>query len=154
MPLKPNLEDQELFADTLRRADAPMSMRERLTEILVGCGFLAAVALLWWAHPPGSFALIPAGLCLLMMVLATRVRFETPFGFTVATQLAFVPLLFALPIAIVPVAVVASLAIASLPEVLTGRARADRLLLAVGNSWFAIGAVTVFVIRRPPAPPC
>jgi putative nucleotidyltransferase with HDIG domain len=146
MPLEPNLEEQEQFADTLRRADAPMSTRERQTEILVGCGFVAAVACLWWAHPPRSFALLPAGLCLLMMVLATRVRFETPFGFTVATQLAFVPLLFALPIALVPIAVVASLAIASLPEVLTGRARADRLLLAVGNSWFAIGAVAVFAL--------
>ena len=99
IPVKPNLEAQALFADTLR--DAPMPTRERQIEILVGCSFIAAVALLWSAHPPGSFALLPAGLCLLMMALATRARFETPFGFTVATQLAFVPLLSALPIAIV-----------------------------------------------------
>ena len=146
MSLKPNLEDQELLADTLARADAPMPARERMTEILVACAFAAAVAGLWWAHPPGSFALVPAALCMLMMVLATRVRFDTPFGFTVATQLAFVPLLFAMPISIVPIAVVATLAIARLPEVLSGRAPADRLMLAVGNSWFAIGAVAVFAL--------
>jgi putative nucleotidyltransferase with HDIG domain len=146
MPLKPNLEEQQVLADTLRRADAPLLVREHPTEILVGFAFVAAVAGLWSAHPPGSFALLPAALCVVMMVLAARVRFDTPFGFTVATQLAFVPLLFAMPIALVPIAVVASLAIARLPEVFTGRARADRLLLAVGNSWFCIGAVAVFAL--------
>ncbi len=67
-------------------------------------------------------------LCLAVLVLATRVRFDTPFGFTVATQLAFVPLLFAMPVAIVPIAVVAALTIARLPEVLAGKGRPSRLV--------------------------
>jgi putative nucleotidyltransferase with HDIG domain len=146
MSLQPNLEEQELLADTFRREQASMPAPERLSEILIGLGFAIAVAGLWWIRPPHAFALVPAALCLGVMVLATRVRFDTPFGFTVATQLAFVPLLFAMPVAIVPIATVAALMIARLPEVLGGRIRPSRLLLELGNSWFAIGPVAVFAL--------
>ncbi len=146
MSLQPNLEEQELLADTFRREHASMPARERLSEILIGFGFAIAVAGLWWIRPPHAFALVPATLCLGVMVLATRVRFDTPFGFTVATQLAFVPLLFAMPVAIVPIATVAALMIARLPEVRGGRIRPSRLLLELGNSWFAIGPVAVFAL--------
>jgi putative nucleotidyltransferase with HDIG domain len=78
--------------------------------------------------------------------LATTVRFDTPFGFTVATQLAFVPLLFAIPVATVPIGVMAVLTVARLPEVLSGRRRPGRLVKEVGNSWFAIGPVAVFAL--------
>ena len=53
----------------------------------------AACAGIWLLEPPGSFALLPALLCLAVLVIASNVRFETPFGYTVATQLAFVPML-------------------------------------------------------------
>ncbi len=148
MSRKPSLEEQELLADTFRRAGSRMPARECVSETLVGLGFALAVAGLWWTHPPHPFAIVPAALCLLVMVLATRVRFDTPFGFTVATQLAFVPLLFAIPVAIVPVAVVAALAIARLPDVFAGKVPPSRLLLAVGNSWFAIGPVAVFALAN------
>ena len=150
MSLKPSLEEQELLADTFRRAGTRMPARERTSEIVSACGFAVAVAGLWWAQPPSPFAVVPAGLCVLVMMLATRVRFDTPFGFTVATQLAFVPLLFAVPGAIVPIAVVAALTIARLPEVLAGTARPGRLLLTVGNSWFAIGPAAVFALAETP----
>jgi HD-GYP domain-containing protein (c-di-GMP phosphodiesterase class II) len=80
------------------------------------------------------------------MVLATRVSFDTPFGFTVASQLAFVPLLFAMPVAIVPFAVVLVLAMALVPDVIAGKLRVQKLLRAPGNSWFAIGPVLVFCV--------
>jgi putative nucleotidyltransferase with HDIG domain len=146
MALQPSIAEQELIADTFRRAEARLPLRERLTEILIGSGFVIATGVLWWARPPGALALAPAVLCLLVMVLATRVRFDTPLGFTVATQLAFVPLLFAMPVAIVPIAVVAALMMARLPEVVAGKLKPSRLLLEVGNSWFALGPVTVFVL--------
>jgi putative nucleotidyltransferase with HDIG domain len=143
---KPSLDDQEQLADTFRRASLGMTMRERVAEILVGCGFAAVTALLWWMRPPHAFALIPVALCVVVLVVAARVRFDMPFGFTVPTQLAFVPLLFATPLAIVPIAVVASLTIARLPDLRAGKIRASRLLQTVGNSWFAIGPVAVFVV--------
>ncbi len=146
MSLKPSLEEQELLADTVRRAESSMPARERLAEMLLGVGLVIAVGVLWWIDPPHTFSLLPAALCLVVMVAATRVRFNTPFGFTVATQLAFVPLLFAMPVAIVPIAVVAAFMIVRLPEVLAGRHRPSRLFRDLANSWFAIGPVAVFAL--------
>ena len=146
MSLKPSLEEQELLADTARRAESSMPPRERLAEMLLGVGFVTAVAVLWGTDPPHTFAVLPAALCLLVMLPATRVRFNTPFGFAAATQLAFVPLLFAMPSAIVPIAVVAALMIVRLPEVLAGKHRPSRLWKDFGNSWFAIGPVAVFAL--------
>jgi putative nucleotidyltransferase with HDIG domain len=146
MALKPSLEEQELLADTIRRLKTIMPLRERVTEGLVVIGFVAAAAALWWVRPPHAFAFLPAALCLLVMVLATRVRFDTPFGFTVATQLAFVPLLFAMPVALIPIAVPAVLMTARMPEVLAGTHRPSRLLKEISNSWFAIGPVAVFAL--------
>jgi HD-GYP domain-containing protein (c-di-GMP phosphodiesterase class II) len=76
------------------------------------------------------------------------VRFETPFGFTVPTQLGFVPLLFAMPVAIVPIAVVMALVIGRLPDVVAGTFRPSRLPQTVGNSWFAIGPAAVFALAH------
>jgi hypothetical protein len=84
--------------------------------------------------------------CFVLLVLASRVRFDTPFGFTVATQLAFVPLVFAMPVTLVLFAVVLALVTARTPELLAGKIRASRMLLTVGNAWFAIGPVAVFVL--------
>jgi putative nucleotidyltransferase with HDIG domain len=148
MARKPSLEEQELLADTLRRTRSRLPPRERLAELLIGSGFAITAAWLWWERPPHMVALSSAALCLVVLVLARRVRFHTPLGITVATQLAFVPLLFAMPVAIVPIAVVAALMIARLPEVLGGKLRPSRLLLEVGNSWFAIGPVAVFALTN------
>jgi HD-GYP domain-containing protein (c-di-GMP phosphodiesterase class II) len=87
------------------------------------------------------------------MSLAVRVRFDTPFGFTVASQLAFVPMLFAIPMAFVPLAVAAVLATQILPRVLSGKIGPVRLLRSLANSWFAVGPALVFAIAdvRPDA---
>ncbi len=146
MALMPNVEEQEVLADTYRRADARLSRRERRGEAMIAIAFLVAVAALCLIEPPTHFDPLPAVLCFVVLVLATRVRFDTPFGFTVATQLAFVPLLFAMPVVLVPPAVAAGLAAASLPEILSRKQPPERLLFAVGNSWFAIGPVAVFVL--------
>ena len=146
MSLKPNLAEQERLADTLRRADMALSAREWLTEGLFAGAFLVAVAALWWLDPPQRLSVLPAALSLMVMVFATRVRFDTPFGFTVATQLAFVPLLFAFPVALAPIAVVVGMMIARLPEVIAGSHPPERLIKEIANSWFAIGPVAVFAI--------
>ena len=80
-----------------------------------------------------------------MLALATRVRFETPYGFTVPTQLAFVPLIFSMPVTLVPIATVIGLRSVS-PSAWWGELRPIRFVHVVGNAWFAIGPVAVFVI--------
>ena len=134
------------MADTLQRPRLTMTTRERFAEVLLNVGFVAAVAMLWHAAPPGSFAIGPAVVCCLVLVVAARIRIDTPFGGTVPTQLAFVPLLFALPLAIVPLAVALAMALVRLPEILAGRMRLVRLVQAIPNAVFALGPVSVFVI--------
>jgi HD-GYP domain-containing protein (c-di-GMP phosphodiesterase class II) len=148
MSLDPNLEEQELLADTLQRDGTSVTALERITEGLVAVAFGLAVAGLWILDPPHSFAVWPAAVCLVVLALATRVRFDTPLGFTVPTQLAFVPLLFAMPVVLVPVGVVLALLIARLPDVVAGTCKPSRLLLTVSNSWFAVGPVAVFALAE------
>ena len=145
---QPDDEEQALLAETLKRPRATLSRRERIAEGAVGVGFLVAVALIWVIAPPGVISAAPALACLPGLVFAMRVRIDTPFGFTVPTQLAFVPLLFALPVALVPLAVVAATVLARVPDILRGDVRPSRVVQAVGNSWYAIGPVAVFAVAR------
>jgi putative nucleotidyltransferase with HDIG domain len=146
MSLKPSLEEQERLADTLRLADSRLPATEWLTEAVFSLAFLGAVAGVWALDPPGHLSVLPVVFAVITMVCATRVRFDTPFGFTVATQLAFVPLLFAMPVAVVPLAVVLAMMLARLPELVAGDYLPSRLIKEIGNSWFSIGAVGLFAI--------
>ncbi len=140
-----------VVADTLQRPRSPLTGREAIAEGLVGGGFAVAVALLWLLAPPHGFAAAPAIASVLVLVVAMLVRIDTPFGCTVPTQLAFVPLLFALPPALVPVAVLAASLAVRAADVLTGAVLAGRLVQAVSNSWYAVGPAAVFALARTPA---
>ena len=146
MALNPNVQEQAMVADMLYREGTRMTLREILVETLVGVGFVVACAIIWLLDPPGTFAVAPALLCLAVLVVASNVRFDTPFGYTVATQLAFVPMLFAVPVAVGPIAAFVAVAASGLFRVLAGKAPPSRLLLTLGNSWFAIGPAAVFAV--------
>ena len=148
MAIEPTLEQREHLAETFRRVTDRMNGRELLAEIVVGVGFVASVAALWWERPPHGIEIAPTALCVVVLALAMLVRFDTPLGFTAATQLAFVPLLFAMPVAVVPLAVLLALLLAGGFEVWRGNLRPLRLLLTPGNSWFAIGPVAVFAVAH------
>jgi len=102
---RPTGGEQALLAETLQRPHEALNARERFAEGLSNGGFAVAVAVLWILAPPHAVALGPALACVPILVLSMRIRIDTPFGFTLPTQLAFVPLLFALPIAVVPIAI-------------------------------------------------
>lgn len=144
MSFNPDFAQQEQIAAAMHSRGLAMTRRELLAELLVDGGFVLAVAGLIVLRPPHGFNLLPALLCTVLLALATGVEFATPFGFTVATQLAFVPLLFALPVSLVPVAVAVGLLLAGIPELRNGSLRPSRLIKRVGNGWFAIGPVAVF----------
>jgi signal transduction histidine kinase/FixJ family two-component response regulator len=141
-----SLEVQDVIAETLERQRLRMSTRERLAEVFLSAAFIVAVALLWRFDPPGSFSVAPAVVCFVVLVLAGRIRIDTPFGWTVPTQLAFVPLVFALPLALVPIAVVATMAVANVIDIAGGKLRVSRLVQAVPNGWWAVAPVAVFAI--------
>jgi putative nucleotidyltransferase with HDIG domain len=148
MSIEPTLEEQELLEETLRRPGSRMSRREVLAIVLSATLFVAAIVGLWLIQDPDSFPIVPAVICVLVMALSTRVKFDTPLGFAAALQLAFVPLVFAVPVALVPVAVMLAWVLAGLPNVVRGKMPPSRLVFAVQNSLFSIGPVAVLAIAH------
>ena len=148
MSFDPSFEDQELLAAYLQRRGTRMTRREILLGGLSVAGFAAALIALWLLRPPQAFSVGPALICFAILVLAMLVWFDTPLGEAPATQLGFIPLLFALPLATVPIAVALATAIAFLPDLKAGRMRPTRLLYVPLNSWFAIGAVAVLAVAH------
>src|SRR5690349_6327706 len=146
MRLQPTVTEQSLLAKTLDRENTVHSRRERSADALVNIAFLAAAAGLLVARPPHGISVVVPAICVVVLAAASRVRFYLPSGWTVPTQLAFVPLLFTLPVSAVPFAVVLAFMVARLPEVLAGRAAPGRLLHSIGNSFFALGPVAVFAV--------
>jgi putative nucleotidyltransferase with HDIG domain len=146
MAIELTLEDQQMLADTFARARRGMQARERLAELLGALTFAGAVAALWIVRPPHGLEVAPALLCTGVLALAALVRFETPFGFTVPIQLAFVPLVFSMPVAVVPLATLVALTLARLPDVFQDGMPVSRLLQSAGNARFALGPSAVFAI--------
>jgi putative nucleotidyltransferase with HDIG domain len=137
--------EEELIADALSREQHPFSDRETRVEAAFAAVFLIAAVLLALSRPVEDFDWIPALACVATLAVASRVRFHVASGFTVPTQLAYVPLLFAVPVSAVPLTVAVALILGRLPSVFGGRARPARLISCVGNSWFSIGPSAVFL---------
>jgi putative nucleotidyltransferase with HDIG domain len=148
MSIDPSFEEQALLADTFAREGSRMAAKELADAALGTAVFAAAVAGVWLIQPPQPFPIVPALVCVVVLVLAMLVRFDTPFGGARATQLGFVPLVFALPLAIVPIAVALSLGLATLPAVKAGQLRPARLLQIPGNSCFAVGPVLMLALAH------
>jgi putative nucleotidyltransferase with HDIG domain len=146
MAIELTLEDQQRLAETFARSRRGMQARERLAEVLGALIFAGAAAALWIARPPHGLEVLPALVCTAVLAAAALVRFETPFGFTVPTQLAFVPLVFSMPVAVVPLATLVALTVARLPDVIRDGMPVSRLLQSAGNARFALGPSAVFAI--------
>jgi HD-GYP domain-containing protein (c-di-GMP phosphodiesterase class II) len=134
----------ELFAEAEERVARRLSKRERLVETLAAAAFLAVavpMALLLSSGP----ALDPVLAVALVGAYAAlaRVKFDVGAGYTVPTELLFVPMLLLLPPGIVPLCVAAAFLLADLPDYLRGRTHPERAVLAVGDAWYAVGPALV-----------
>ena len=78
-----------------------------------------------------------------------QIRFPIGYGFTVPTQLVFVPMLFLLPLGAVPLVVALAMVLRDLPEYVRGERHPSRVLLAVGDAWHSIGPAAVLAAARP-----
>ena len=98
-------ESERVRASFARRVQR-MLVVERRGELLVGGGFMVvAVALALVGEISQSFSLPIVALYVLGIAVAGHVRFDIGAGFTVPTQAVFVPMLFAVPVALVPLLV-------------------------------------------------
>ena len=139
------------MAEARGRLSERLSSREVRAEIIVGGTFvLAVIALLAWFPPSsGGWEPLLAVTSLVALAVAIRVEFDIGSGITAPSQLAFIPLLFAVPPALVPVAVVAGIAAGKLVDVVRGDMRPVRLLAIFANAWFSVGPALVFAIAAP-----
>jgi HD-GYP domain-containing protein (c-di-GMP phosphodiesterase class II) len=145
--LKPGVE--ELFEDYDRTAPTPLDRRERIVEGVASLAFLAAAVPMTLLPDAGeSFSIGVAAALVAAYAVACTVRFPIGFGYTVPTQLVFVPMLFVLPPGAVPLAVAAGAALGGLPDLLSRRRHPDRALLYLGDSWHAVGPALVFALAH------
>ena len=140
-------------AEARERDASRLGPRERAVELLVGGGFLAvAVALVLFGLDGAPFDWGAAAIAVVALAAVSRVEFDVGVAYTRPLQLVLVPMLFILPAAAVPLCVAAALTLAKAPETLMGRRPLGRVLMAAGDSWFAVGPAVVFLIATPGAP--
>jgi HD-GYP domain-containing protein (c-di-GMP phosphodiesterase class II) len=144
---------EAIFEDAGRRPALGLDHRERIAEAFVGSAFVATCVVLVAALPAGRAWSAPTVLALLVaFAIAARVEFDVGAGFTVPTQLVFVPMLFLAPLPWVPALVAGGLLLSRLPDYLTGRVHPGRAVLALGDAWYAVGPVLVLSLAGAGAP--
>lgn len=142
-----------LTEESRSRLQQPLRGREVAASAIVGIPFVLVATLLLAAGDIGDVNELDVVLFVVSGAVMGRLEFEIGAGYTVPTQLIFVPMLFVLPAAIVPlVVVVAALVGDRLPDVLAGRVHPSRVLLVLGDAWFALGPAAVFVLAGIGAP--
>ena len=145
MALDPNFAEQQRIIHELRVRAGGLADREALVEQLVG-GLFAVVAVVLAAGSDVSGASWVAIACAtLAFVVATHVEFDIAGGFAVPTQLAFVPLAFVTPAALLPAVVGIAWLLRRVPDIARGRSSGKRAWVAIGNGWFAVGPALVLL---------
>ncbi len=146
------IREAERMRDSYEQRGRPMGRALLHGELLIGgCYLLAALALLALGDRSG-FSVPTAAIYVAGIAFAGAVRIDVGAGFTPPTQVLFVPMLFALPVATVPLLVPLALGIGMAPRILRGEISPSWLLTALGNSWFAIGPAAVLALAGNPSP--
>jgi len=144
---------EQLLEGFDRTYPEPLRGRELAVEAVTAGAFLALAALM--ALLIGGQRELDPLLAVILVgayALVGRVRFTARYGFTVPTQLIFVPMLFLLPVGAVPLVVAVGTMLGSLPEYLSGRLHRRRMLVALSDSWHAIGPALVLGLAGSPEP--
>jgi putative nucleotidyltransferase with HDIG domain len=129
----------------------PLSGRELAVELVTATAFVAAAGLMAVLIPDQrEFDPLLAATLVVAYAVTSRVRFVARYGFTVPTQLVFVPMLFLLPAGAVPLFVAAGIALGGLPDAVRGRAHPSRLLIAPGDAWHSVGPALVIALAGSP----
>src|SRR5205085_10725836 len=93
----PGIAEQALLQASRDLEGCALEDAERRAELTVGGLAVAACALLWLLPVTGGYDIPTLIACVVGLLLARIARFEVGGGFTMPVQLAFVPLLFAVP---------------------------------------------------------
>lgn len=146
------IDNAERTRDSNELRERPMSPDLRRAELLGGAVFLLIAGGLALLAGVDSFSPLTALVYVVGIAIASNVRFDFGAGFTVPTQAVFVPMLFAVPVAIVPLLTLLALVLGMVPAVVRGRIAPSWMLTAAGNCWFAIGPAVVLALAGEPGP--
>jgi putative nucleotidyltransferase with HDIG domain len=140
------LEAEEVVEGSRDLVSRPLERRELVGEAVAGAAFLAtATAMALFLEAEQAFSVPLACTLVAAYAVASRIKFEVGAGFTVSTQLVLVPMLFLLPTPVVPLLVAVGNLLGDLPDYVRGRRHPQRVLIALGDSWHAVGPALVLV---------
>jgi HD-GYP domain-containing protein (c-di-GMP phosphodiesterase class II) len=141
---------EQLFEAASTRKAAPLSMRELRVDGLLGALLLVAVAAIALVAP-SERSLSPLGAVALVcaFALTQRIQFDAGTGYTVPSQLVFIPMLVIAPPALVPLLVAASFLVGRLPRYLRGDVHPSRLVFILADSIYAVGPAVVIAALAP-----
>jgi putative nucleotidyltransferase with HDIG domain len=144
---------EELHEGFDRTFSERLSGRELAVESTSAAAFVAtALAMALFVPSERSFDPVLAAALLGTYALMAQIRFPIGYGFTVPTQLIFVPMLFLLPVGAVPLVVAAAMALRNLPDYARRERHPSRVLLAVGDAWHSVGPAAVIAAAGLAAP--
>jgi putative nucleotidyltransferase with HDIG domain len=147
------VDEPERLRVSFAREISALGRAEGRAELAAGGAFLVAAIAMALAAPAGrAFSPSVAAIYVVTLAVAGRVRFHFGAGFTVPTQLAFVPMVLLLPARYVPLLVPLALVIGMAPDVARGRTRPLRLFVTLANSWFALGPALVLALGQVDGP--
>lgn len=128
--------------------------RQVQAEVLVGGAFIAAAIALVALAPGGTpWQAVPIVVVVLAYAAATNVRFELGQGFTDASLLVLVPMLFVVPAEAVPLLAAAGRGLGTVPAVVRGREHPAHLGFVLASSWHAVGPAAVLALATDPGGP-
>jgi HD-GYP domain-containing protein (c-di-GMP phosphodiesterase class II) len=123
--------------------------RVLLTEAVGAVAFLAAaVAIDLLAPWSRSLRLTSVVVSIVAYLIAAQVTFPVGPVWTRPTQVAFVPMLFVLPVPVVPLVVALCLVLDTWPHALRRELSATRILARIGDSFYALGPVLVLLVAH------
>jgi putative nucleotidyltransferase with HDIG domain len=134
---------ERLMADRRERRRAPAARREALVE--TGCALAFLVVAVGLPRMFGA-QMPPAGLAAPLIVafaLVSRVEFDVGAGYTIPTQMLFVPVLFLVDPAWAPLVVAAGLVLGRARDIVRDHNPGRQGLVSVNNAWFAVGPALV-----------
>jgi HD-GYP domain-containing protein (c-di-GMP phosphodiesterase class II) len=138
---------ERLFAIGRARAKLRADGRERAVEAGMAISFLAvSLAMALLIPSSRSLELEPLLLLVAAYVIACRAQFEIADGYTVPTELVFVPMLFLLPTPAVPLLVSVSWVLGRLLDFASGTTSIHRAFHVFGDCWHAVGPALVLIL--------
>ena len=142
-----------LVEDSRERRPQPLARNERFASLIVGGSFLVVAIPFALLTDSGRHPSVwTVGVLVAAYAAASKVEFEIGAGYAVPTEVVLVPMLFLLPIGTVPIVVVVGLVVGEVAGHRFRREHVERIAIAPGNAWHALGPALVLAAAGESAP--